>query len=176
MQKKFGISKFYFYICSEKWKNGYAEKFNLIKRKEMIEWTTIIVTLISSAIGAGAITSLVTMREKKKGKQLENKEKEEEVKEKNDSRWSKLCDELQDQIDKLNTRCDSKDERIMELEDQKSMLQQKLDEANTNFVKANLLKCSKLACVDRRPPLGFTELTPEEMLYERKKLMEEESE
>lgn len=163
-------------MCRKKiWTNGYAYICITFKDFIMIEWTTILVAVVS-ALGAGGITSLVTMREKKKEKQLENKEKEEEVKEKNDSRWSKLCDELQDQIDKLNERCDKKDERIMELEDQKSVLQQKLDESNTNYVKANLLKCSKLACIDRRPPLGFTELTPEEMLHERNRLMAEEAE
>ncbi len=176
MQKKFGISKFYFYICSEKWKNGYAEKFNRIKRKEMIEWTTIIVTLISSAIGAGAITSLVTMKEKKTEKQLENKEKEEDIETKNSDRWEKLVDQLSEQIESLNERIDKKDARITELEDTNADLRHKLDEVNTDYVRANLLKCTTLNCLDRKPPLGFTELTPEEMLRERKKLIAAESE
>ena len=51
-----------------------------------MEWTTIIVALISSIGASAGITSLVTMKEKKKEKQLENKEKEEEVKEKSDAR------------------------------------------------------------------------------------------
>ena len=142
----------------------------------VLDWTTIIVTLISSAIGAGAITSLVTLKEKKREKQLENKEKEEDIESKNSDRWEKLADQLTEQIETLNERIDKKDARITELEDANADLRHKLDEANTNFVKANLLKCSKLACPDRLPPLGFTELTPEEMLRERKKMVEIEAE
>lgn len=135
----------------------------------MIEWTTILVALISAAAGGG-ITSLVTMREKKKEKQLENKEKEEEIENKNSNRWEKLADQLQDQIESLNERIDKKDARITELEDVNGELRHKLDETNSALIKATLLKCSKLACIDRQPPLGFTELTPEEMVRERKKL------
>lgn len=134
-----------------------------------MEWTSIIVALIG-ALFAGGIISIFTIRESKKNLQLDNEGKEIENKEKEDNRWAKLCDELQDQIDKLNERCDKKDERIMELEDQKSVLQQKLDDANTNYVKVSLLKCNKLSCIDRQPPLGFTELTPEEMLLEKRRL------
>lgn len=142
----------------------------------MIDITTIIVAIGGSIISAGGITSLVTMREKKKEKQLENKEKEEDVQSKSADRWEKLADQLQDQIESLNERIDKKDARITELEDINADLRHKLDEANTAAVKANLLKCSTLACNDRRPPLGFTELTPEEMLRERKKLIEIEAE
>jgi len=142
----------------------------------MIDITTIIVAIGGAIISAGGITSLVTMREKKKEKQLENKEKEEDVQAKSADRWEKLADQLQEQIESLNERIDKKDARITELEDANADLRHKLDEANTNYVKANLLKCSKLACPDRLPPLGFTELTPEEMLRERKKLAAEEVE
>lgn len=140
-----------------------------------MEWTTIIVALIS-ALAGGGVTSLVTMREKKKEKQIENKEKEENVKEKEDSRWEKLADQLQDQIENLNSRIDKKDARITELEDSNAELRHKLDEVNSAVIKATLLKCSKLRCADRIPPLGFTELTPEEMLVERKRLSMESSE
>lgn len=133
-----------------------------------MEWTTIIVAIIGALAGGGMLR-LLTVKEGKKEKQLDNKDKEMEME-------LKLVNELQDQIEKLNERLDKKDARIMELEDSNAMLRQKLDEANTNYVKANLLKCSKLACSDRRPPLGFTELTPEEMLRERKKLVETEAE
>lgn len=140
-----------------------------------MEWTTIIVAIIG-ALAGGGITSLVTMREKKKEKQLNNKEKEEEIESKNSDRWEKLADQLSEQIESLNERIDKKDARITELEDTNAELRHKLDEVNTDYVRANLLKCTTLNCLDRKPPLGFTELTPEEMLRERKKLIEAESE
>ena len=137
-----------------------------------MEWTTIIVAIIG-ALAGGGLTALLTLRERKKGAQLENKEKE-------DGRWERLADQLESQIGNLNEqivtlneRLDKKDARITELEDANASLRMKLDDANTNYVKANLLKCTTLACADRKPPLGFTELTPEEMLRERRKFAEE---
>lgn len=130
-----------------------------------MEWTTIIVAIVG-ALAGGGLVSLLTIRETKKGKQLENKEKE-------DNRWSKLCDELQDQIESLNERLVKKDERITELEDTNADLHIKLDESNTALAKATLLKCSKLACKDRIPPLGYSELTPEEVIRFNKQMEQE---
>ena len=130
-----------------------------------MEWTTIIVAIVG-ALAGGGLVSLLTIRETKKGKQLENKEKE-------DNRWSKLCDELQDQIESLNERLVKKDERITELEDTNADLHIKLDESNTALAKTTLLKCSKLACKDRIPPLGYSELTPEEVIRFNKQMEQE---
>ncbi len=130
-----------------------------------MEWTTIIVAIVG-ALAGGGLVSLLTIRETKKGKQLENKEKE-------DNRWSKLCDELQDQIESLNERLVKKDERITDLEDTNAALHIKLDESNTALAKATLLKCSKLACKDRIPPLGYSELTPEEVIRFNKQMEQE---
>ena len=68
----------------------------------------------------------------------------------------------------LHERLEKKDERIFELEDRGADLRMKLDEANTNLAKAMLLKCSRLNCSNRRPPLGYTELTPEEIVEEKR--------
>lgn len=128
----------------------------------MIEWTTIITALIAALLPSGLI-GFFTIREQRNAAKLANKEKETDIREKEDNRWSKLCDELQDQIENLNTRLAQKDERIIELEDSNALLRQRLDETNTALAKANLLKCSKLACISRIPPLGYSELTPEEI-------------
>ena len=124
-----------------------------------MDWVTIITALIA-ALAGGGLTSLVKIRESKKGAQLDNKEKE-------DNRWSKLCDELQDQIENLNMRLDKKDTRITELEDANASLHIKLDEANTALAKATLLRCTRLGCDKRKPPLGYLELSPEEIMQER---------
>ena len=134
-----------------------------------MEWLNILVTFISVII-SGSIISIFTIREQRRAAMLSNKEKEADIKEKEDNRWEKLADQLQDQVENLNERLDKKDARITELEDSNAVLRQKLDEANTDLVKASLLRCTTLNCIDRKPPLGFTELTPEEMLRERKKL------
>ena len=133
-----------------------------------MDWITLGTALIASLSG-GWLISLLTIRETRKKLNVENKEKEGEV-------YVKLIDELQDQIEKQNERLDKKDAIIQEKDDIIADLRHRLDEANSALIKATLLKCSKLACPDRRPPLGFTELTPEEMLVERKRLSIESSE
>lgn len=136
-----------------------------------MEWTTILVTLIGSIL-AGGIVSLFTIRESKKNMQLDNEGKEIENKDKEQEIHLKLIDELQDQIDKLNERLDKKDALIEEKSDTIAVLRQKLDETNTALAKATLLKCSRLACKDRIPPLGYSELTPEEVIRFNKEQIE----
>ena len=126
---------------------------------KMIDWTTILIAVVGS-ISIGELISLFTAREQKKGMQIDNKQKE-------DERYLALINELQDQNSALTERLDKKDARIIELEDRCADLRNKLDEANTSLAKATLLKCSRLSCVDRKPPLGYTELTPEEVMAER---------
>lgn len=125
----------------------------------MIEWSTIAIA-VAGSISIGEIINLFTVREHKKGLNIENKQKE-------DDRWEKLADQQAEQINNMNERLEKKDARIIELEDRCADLRTKLDEANTALAKATLLKCTRLSCSNRKPPLGYTELSPEEMIAER---------
>jgi predicted nucleic acid-binding Zn-ribbon protein len=85
---------------------------------------------------------------------IENQQKE-------DERWEKLADQLQDQVEKLQTqieslnqRLEAKDARIIELEDRGASLQQKLDTARTQCSIATMLRCNKISCTDRVPPIS----------------------
>lgn len=120
--------------------------FNLLKIKEMIEWTTIIVAVIG-ALAGGGITSLVTLREKKTGKQLENQSNLQEIE-------LKLVNELQDQIESLNTRIEKKDEMLAEKDDIISDLRDRLDKSRSKCVASDLLKCLKISCLEREPKIG----------------------
>lgn len=131
----------------------------------MIEWGTIALAVVGS-VSIGELISLFTVREQRKGMKIDNKQKE-------DSRWETLLNEVQEQNSRLqeqNTmlhdRLEKKDERIFELEDRCADLRAKLDETNTSLAKANLLKCNRLNCDKRRPPLGYTELSPAELIAE----------
>lgn len=133
----------------------------------MIEWGTIAVAVIGS-ISISELINLFTIREQRKGMKIDNEQKE-------DERWQKLVDELSDQNKMmqeqnimLNERLEKKDERIFELEDRCGDLRNKLDDISTNLAKANLLKCTRLGCSTRKPPLGYTELSPEEILEEKR--------
>lgn len=119
----------------------------------MIEWSTIVIA-IAGSISIGEIISLFTVREHKKGMKIENQQKE-------DERWEKLADQLQDQVEKLqnqiealNERLEAKDGRIIELEDRCASLQQKLDTARTQCSIATMLRCNKISCTDRVPPIS----------------------
>lgn len=125
----------------------------------MIEWSTIVIA-VAGSISIGELINLFTVREHKKGMKIENKQKE-------DDRWEKLLNEFQEQNNALNERLEKKDARIIELEDRCADLRNKLDDANTNLAKATLLKCTRLSCDRRKPPLGYTELSPEEIMAEK---------
>lgn len=135
-----------------------VHKLKLTRNTNM--WLTII-ELVISAIAGGALTGIFTIHETRKSMKIDNKTKE-------DERWHSFADELQEQITQLNERMDKKDSRIMELEDRNASLRQQLDEKNTSLAKATLLRCTKLNCERRRPPLGYSELSPEEIMEETK--------
>lgn len=124
-----------------------------------MDWTTIVASLIAALSGGGLI-SLLTIRETRKKLKVENKEKEGEV-------YVKLINELQDQIEKQNERLDKKDTIIQEKDDIIADLRAKLDSVSTDLAKATLLKCNRLNCSDRRPPLGYSELSPEELIAQK---------
>ena len=119
----------------------------------MIEWGTIVVAIVGS-IGINEIINLFTIKEHKKGMKIENKQKE-------DERWEKLADQQADQINQLNEqiaslndRLEKKDARIIELEDRCASLQEKLDTSRTQCSIATMLRCNKISCTDRVPPIS----------------------
>ena len=125
-----------------------------------MEIFSMVLSVIAAIGGVTGIISLLTLRETKRGMQIDNKQKESD-------NYIKLINELQDQVEKLNERVDKKDARITELEDCNADLRSKLDEKNTALAKATLLRCTRLACESRRPPLGYSELSPEEIMAVR---------
>lgn len=129
----------------------------------MIEWSTIGLAVLGS-VSIGELINLFTLREHKKGLKIDNKQKE-------DERWEKLVNELQEQNNKLqeqNTmlheRLEKKDARIIELEDRSTTLQEKLDQTRTRCSVGELLRCVKVSCPDREPKLGTRQLDVEQMM------------
>lgn len=124
-----------------------------------MDWASIILAIVAALSGGGLI-SLLTIRETKKGLKVENKDKESDV-------YIKLINELQDQIEKQNERLDKKDALIQEKDDVIADLRTRLDSVSTDLAKATLLKCTRLSCSNRKPPLGYSELSPDELIAER---------
>ena len=127
-----------------------------------MDWASIIIAIVGALAGGGLI-GLLTIRETRKSMKIENGAKE-------DRRWTTLVEQLRVQIEKTSERLEKKDARITELEDTNAVLRHELDDTRTALVKATLLRCSKIACPDRKPPLGYSELTTDELIAEKKRL------
>ena len=111
-----------------------------------MEWTTIIAALIA-ALAGGGIVELFTVQEKKKGHQIENQSSIQEIE-------LKLVNELQDQIESLNTRIEKKDEMLAEKDDVIADLRAKLDSVRTKCSLATVMRCESISCKDRIPPIS----------------------
>lgn len=140
-----------------------------------MEWTTIIVAIVG-ALAGGGLVSLLTIRETKKGKQLENKEKEEDIENKNSDRWEKLADQLSEQIEKLNiqitdlnNRLEKKDELLEEKNDIISDLKTKLDKTRSRYIASDMCRCLRVECKDREPSWGSRVLDVEKLVVDTEK-------
>ena len=124
----------------------------------MIEWTTVLIS-VAGGVGIGELINLFTIRETKKGMKVENKQR-------NEDRYLKLIDELQDQNTRLNERLDKKDEQLLELEDRETSLRQMLDATRTKCAVSELLKCVNVDCSNREPKLGTRQIDVETIMEE----------
>ena len=118
-----------------------------------MDWNSILMTLVSVLFGGG-IVGIFTIREQKKSLKLENKAKEIDNAIKDTDRLVTLVNELQDQNEVLNERLDKKDALIQEKDDIISDLRTKLDNVRTQCSVATLLRCRKISCQDRVPPIS----------------------
>ena len=124
----------------------------------MIEWGTIALAVVGS-VSIGELISLFTVREQRKGMRIDNKQR-------NEDRYLKLIDELQDQNTNLNQRLDKKDEQILELQDREMSLRQTLDATRTKCAVSELLKCVNVSCPNREPKLGPRQIDVETIMEE----------
>lgn len=75
--------------------------------------------------------------------------------------WKGLAEEYKSQLDAANARCDEKDLKLDEKDNVITSLREELLSTKVHLEKVKALKCSKLACADRIPPLGYTETKSE---------------
>lgn len=137
-----------------------------------MEWLNIIITFISVII-SGSIISIFTIREQRKAAMLANKEKEEEIKDKNDSRWERIADQLSDQCEKLNNqiselneRLDKKDALLEEKNDIISDLKERLDKTRSKYIASDACRCIRISCPDREPSWGSRMLDVDRVVAE----------
>ena len=112
-----------------------------------MDWTQIIVNVISLLIPTGGIVAIITAREKKTEMALNNMNKINE-------QWEGFAAKEEDRRKELKADIDKKDNKIDELHREISRLRNELDNERTERAKADLMKCIRIKCVDRHPPFA----------------------
>ena len=118
-----------------------------------MDWTTIIVAVIS-AFGGGGLAFLFTRKETKEGMTLDNMQKVIDAKDRIIEEREARCKELKADLAKKDETIAQKEQYITDLHKDNSTLYDKLDKANSRAAVNKLLKCQEIGCSHRRPPLG----------------------
>lgn len=118
-----------------------------------MDWTTIIVAVIS-AFGGGGLVRLFTRKETKEGMTLDNMQKVIDAKDRIIEEREARCKELKADLAKKDETIAQKEQYITDLHKDNSTLYDKLDKANSRAAVNKLLKCQEIGCAHRRPPLG----------------------
>ena len=116
-----------------------------------MDWTTIIVTILTLLISNGGLVTLVTLREKKNAAFLDNVSKLID-------QWQEVANDRKLRADELKTDLDRKDAKIDSLYVEIAKLRGELDHTRTSEAVSTMLKCENTACLDRKPPFGSVEL------------------
>ena len=125
-----------------------------------MEWLTLIINAVVTLISVGGIAWIFTIRQDRKAKDLENQEKENDIKEKQKDEvikdWKDIAEERKTRCDELKNDVKEKESLLHEKDATISELRQKLDDRNTYCGVSELLRCSRVQCADRIPPFAST--------------------
>lgn len=116
-----------------------------------MDWTTIIITILTLLISNGGLVTLVTLREKKNAAFLDNISKLID-------QWQEVANDRKLRADELKSDLDRKDAKIDSLYVEIAKLRGELDHTRTSEAVARMLKCENTACLDRKPPFGSVEI------------------
>lgn len=111
-----------------------------------MDWTQIIIALISAVLGGGLV-KIFTTKETKEGMSLDNMQKVLDAKD-------RIIEERIDRCKELKNELDKKDLKIDELHKVNASLRHKLDDANTKAAVADVMRCDVTKCINRIPPFG----------------------
>lgn len=116
-----------------------------------MDWTAIIITILTLLISNGGLVTLVTLREKKNAAFLDNISKLID-------QWQEVANDRKSRADELKNDLDKKDNKIDSLYIEIAKLRSELDHTRTSEAVARMLKCENTACLDRKPPFGSVEI------------------
>lgn len=108
-----------------------------------LDWTAIIIAIV----GAGGLTALITLTEKKAKAALENMQK-------TIDEWKALCSEERTEISTLRERVQQKQQQIDALYQEREEFMRERDVMSTDLAVAKILRCEHVGCEMRKPPLA----------------------
>ena len=112
-----------------------------------MDWTQIVITILSLLIPTGGIVAIFTAREKKTEMALNNMNKINE-------QWAAFSTKEEERRKELKEDIDKKDKKIDGQYREISRLRNELDNERTERAKAEMMKCLRIKCVERHPPFG----------------------
>lgn len=118
-----------------------------------MEWGTI-TALVAELLFGGGLLAFVTIKDKKTAAILENMQKVIDELRGLVSEYKAENKALKEEIKQKDAEARKQEEYIKEQHKEKSDLHEKLDKANSRAAVNKLLKCQKIGCGQRRPPLG----------------------
>lgn len=123
-----------------------------------MEWYDI-ATAASGFVLGGGLTALVTLRDRKSGAVLDNLKELIESNDRTNKEWEEIAADRTARAAELKADLDRKDGKIDELFRTVSELKDRLDERNRAVSRLKILKCERIECTRRKPPVGvFREL------------------
>ncbi|MEG1759512.1 MAG: hypothetical protein RSB23_06260 [Alistipes sp.] len=105
-----------------------------------MDWTTIIVAIVSALLTSGGLASIFFFRENKRAKQLENETTA-------SAQWRELYDKSEAKVDSQTLKIDAMYKENNYLRDQNNNI-------TTQNAVLKMYKCEFLACTNRKPPFG----------------------
>lgn len=133
-----------------------------------ITWATLLINAAMTLLSAGSVGWIVTVKEDKRAKKLENRRKELEIEEHKKDEiikdWKDIAEERQKAIVELKAENKAKDDRIAEKDAIISDLKAKLDDRNTYCAVSELMKCTEIQCASRKPPFASSIVTSDKAI------------
>lgn len=105
-----------------------------------MDWTTIIVALISALVSSSGIAGVIFFRENKRARQLENETTA-------SAQWREL-------YEKSEAKVESQGNKIESLYKENGYLRDQNNSLTTQKAVLVMYKCEVLECANRRPPFG----------------------
>lgn len=118
----------------------------------MFDWLSII-TLITSFITGGGISALFFIKQERKGKDLDNEGKKVENTKSLVEEYKSLLEHYKTEFEKAHAKVEELTDRVNECQRQLAVVQTELANAQLLYTTANALRCDKINCKLRKPPL-----------------------